>query len=125
MPVTVLVAAAALMPCVSCSVQCILLASLLLLSSCIVIMLPFACCWLSGVLYVHLIIRYQPKGSPNRVKVAVKRLKKELYDSSDDTKLFAQEVQLMRKLRHRCAAALAGCVCTYVSACHDLLEAGG
>jgi serine/threonine protein kinase len=36
------------------------------------------------------------------VQVAVKRLKKELYDSKDDTQLFGQEVQLMRKLRHRC-----------------------
>uniref|UniRef100_A0A383VIX9 Protein kinase domain-containing protein n=1 Tax=Tetradesmus obliquus TaxID=3088 RepID=A0A383VIX9_TETOB len=44
---------------------------------------------------------YQPPGSPTRVQVAVKRLKKELYGSADDTKLFAQEVNLMRKLRHR------------------------
>jgi serine/threonine protein kinase len=39
------------------------------------------------------------------VKVAVKRLKQELYGSSEDMKLFAQEVQLMRKLRHRWAVA--------------------
>jgi serine/threonine protein kinase len=37
------------------------------------------------------------------VQVAVKRLKQELYDSKDDTQLFAKEIQLMRKLRHRCA----------------------
>lgn len=36
--------------------------------------------------------------------MAVKRLKRELYDSEADLTLFAQEVELMRKLKHKWVA---------------------
>jgi serine/threonine protein kinase len=51
------------------------------------------------------ICRYQPPGSDSRSKVAIKRLKPELYNT-DELQLFAQEVQLMRKLSHRWAVIM-------------------
>jgi hypothetical protein len=49
---------------------------------------------------LHCCCRHQPVGSASRVKVAVKRLKPELYNAAD-LQLFAKEVELMRKLSHR------------------------